>query len=103
VFQRLLIPPLQPIYKKKKLGRPETSPGASTWLVQPIYMVKNVSTETKPRVCTWPVQPVYMIKKVAPETSHTACTWTLQPIYMMKKLVPRLPLKPLHGLYSLYI
>jgi hypothetical protein len=87
------------IYMTKKFD-PESSPRASTWPVQPIYMTKKVDTENSPSDSTWSVQPIYMTKNVSPEISPRASTAY---IYDEKKLIPKLPLEPLHGLYSLYI
>jgi hypothetical protein len=38
-------------------------------------MMKTFGPETTPGACTWPVQPIYMIKKFGPETIPGECTW----------------------------
>jgi hypothetical protein len=74
----------------KNVG-PEISSIASTWPIQPIYIVKEFVPETSPIVSTWPVNPIYIMKEVAPKTSPAASTWPVQPIYMIKKVAPEFP------------
>jgi hypothetical protein len=80
----------------KKVG-PETSPTASAWPVQCIYMLKKVGPETSPRECTWSVPRITLMKKVGPEVYSSDCT-----AYIREKMWSRLTLPPVHDLYSLY-
>jgi hypothetical protein len=70
---------------------PETSSTASTWTVQPIYMIKD-GPENSPTACAGPIQSIYMMKKVGPDISPRDSTG-----------LPRIPLEPLHFLYGIYI
>jgi hypothetical protein len=64
-----------------------------------IYVTKKVRPETSPTACKWPVQPIHVKKKVGPQNTRTACTCPLQAIYMMN-LVQRLSVQHVHVFYT---